>query len=107
MRSVLARAKQSGPKNPSLQCFDCACIKRFRACALSDANIDNLAGWWIDGDLALDAGGDLYASWDTQNTAPDGSPYDVGWLSYSTNHGRTWSAPIQGPSDRVNAPHCL
>ena len=67
----------------------------------------SLSEWWIDGDLALDAGGNLYASWDTQNTAQDGTPYDVGWLAYSTNHGRTWSRPIQGPSDRVDAPHVM
>ncbi len=46
--------------------------------------------WWIDGDIASDAAGNLYAGWDTQS--PGG---DTGWLSYSTDHGVTWSAPTQ------------
>lgn len=45
--------------------------------------------WWIDGDLSTDAAGNLYATWDTQ-----GADTDVGWLSYSTDGGRVWSAPI-------------
>jgi hypothetical protein len=67
----------------------------------------SLSEWWIDGDVAMDAGGNLYASWDTQGTNPDGSPNDIGWLSYSTDHGRHWSAPIQGPEDRRSAPHIM
>ena len=63
--------------------------------------------WWIDGDIAMDAGGNLYATWDTQGTNPDGSANDIGWLSYSTNHGRTWSAPMQGPTDQLNVPHVM
>jgi hypothetical protein len=62
----------------------------------------SLAEWWIDGDIAMDAGGTLYAVWDTQ-----GSDDDVGWLSYSTDHGATWSAPVQVPLDRANAPHVM
>ena len=50
----------------------------------------SLTEWWIDGNLALDAGGNLYATWDTQS-----STADVGWLSYSKNDGVTWSAPIR------------
>jgi hypothetical protein len=46
--------------------------------------------WWIDGDIAADAAGNLYASWDTQ-----GRGGDTGWLSYSTDHGLTWSRPLQ------------
>jgi hypothetical protein len=46
--------------------------------------------WWIDGDIASDAAGNLYAGWDTQG--PGG---DTGWLSYSTDHGATWSPPLQ------------
>src|SRR2546430_356282 len=56
----------------------------------------SLSEWWIDGDLAMDAGGNLYAVWDTQ-----GSDNDIGWLSYSTDHGATWSNPIQVPPDRL------
>ncbi len=41
---------------------------------------------WIDVALSIDAAGNLYATWDTQS--PGG---DIGWLSYSTDHGRTWS----------------
>jgi hypothetical protein len=47
-------------------------------------------GWWIDGDLASDAAGNLYATWDTQ-----GRRGDTGWLAYSTDHGSTWSRPIE------------
>jgi|SRR5579872_3411743 len=43
--------------------------------------------WWIDGDLAVDAGGTLYASWDTQGKAGD-----VGWLTWSSDGGTHWSA---------------
>jgi hypothetical protein len=67
----------------------------------------SLSEWWIDGDIGLDAGGNLYASWDTQGTNPDGSANDVGWLSYSTDHGQNWSAPLQAPSDRLDVPHIM
>ena len=56
--------------------------------------------WWIDGDLSTDLAGNLYATWDTQTSAGD-----IGWLSYSTNHGRTWSAPIRVTADQDNAVH--
>jgi hypothetical protein len=36
----------------------------------------SLDEWWIDGDVAMDAGGNLYAVWDTQ-----GAGNDIGWLS--------------------------
>ncbi len=45
--------------------------------------------WWIDGDIARDAAGNLYATWDTQGRG------DTGWLSYSTDQGVTWSTPLQ------------
>jgi BNR/Asp-box repeat len=67
----------------------------------------SLDEWWIDGDISIDAGGNLYATWDTQGTNPDGSANDVGWLSYSTDHGQTWSAPIQAPADRLTVPHIM
>ncbi len=46
--------------------------------------------WWTDGDLSSDADGNLYATWDTQSATAD-----VGWLSYSTNGGATWSVPLR------------
>jgi hypothetical protein len=72
-----------------------------------DSGTMSLSEWWIDGDIAVDAGGNLYASWDTQGTNADGSPNDIGWIAYSTDHGRDWSEPIQGPSDTINAPHIM
>ena len=67
----------------------------------------SLSEWWIDDDIGIDAGGNLYATWDTQGTNADGSPNDIGWLSFSTNHGRTWSTPVQAPSDQSSVPHIM
>jgi len=50
----------------------------------------SLTEWWIDGDLTLDSAANLYATWDTQS-----STADVGWLSYSKDGGKTWSAPVR------------
>jgi hypothetical protein len=50
----------------------------------------------------MDAGGNLYAVWDTQG--PDN---DIGWLSYSTDHGAHWSNPIQAPPDQLKVPHVM
>ena len=63
--------------------------------------------WWIDGDIAIDTGGTLYASWDTQGEDNRGHPHDIGWLSFSPNGGRTWSVPVQAPSDRSHTPHII
>jgi BNR/Asp-box repeat len=60
--------------------------------------------WWIDGDLSTDRAGNLYATWDTQS--PSGHT-DIGWLSYSTDRGRTWSAPIRVTPDHGNAVHIV
>jgi hypothetical protein len=46
--------------------------------------------WWIDGAITSDAAGNLYATWDTQARRED-----TGWLTYSTDHGVTWSPPVQ------------
>ncbi len=62
----------------------------------------SLAEWWIDGAIAMDAGGNLYAVWDTQ-----GTDNDVGWLSYSTDHGAHWSDPVQAPPDGLQVPHVM
>ena len=60
--------------------------------------------WWIDGNLSTDRAGNLYATWDTQSASGNS---DIGWLSYSTNGGRTWSAPIRVTPDRDNAVHIV
>jgi hypothetical protein len=61
-----------------------------------------LAEWWIDGDIAIDAAGNLYAVWDTQ-----GKSGDLGWLSYSTDHGAHWSSPRAVPPDRLHVAHVM
>jgi hypothetical protein len=67
----------------------------------------SLSEWWIDGDIARDAAGNLYATWDTQGTNPDGSAKDTGWLSFSTDGGLQWSDPTQAPVDTLNVPHIM
>lgn len=67
----------------------------------------SLSEWWIDGDIARDAGGNLYATWDTQGTGADGAPNDVGWLAFSTDGGKHWSAPVQAPGNQLNLPHIM
>ena len=62
----------------------------------------SLAEWWIDGSLAMDAVGNLYATWDTQS-----GHQDVGWLSFSTDHGRTWSRLWRVTTDSDNAVHIV
>lgn len=62
------------------------------------------AEWWIDGDIGIDAGGNLYATWDTQASSPAA---DTGWLSYSTDHGQHWATPLQAPADSLNVPHIV
>ncbi len=67
----------------------------------------SLVEWWIDGDISMDAAGNLYATWDTQGTNSDGTPNDIGWLSFSTDHGQHWSAAIQATPDHLNVPHII
>lgn len=62
----------------------------------------SLAEWWIDGALSRDAAGNLYATFDTQ-----GHHRDIGWLSYSTDHGRTWSRLLRVTPDRGSAVHIV
>ena len=57
---------------------------------------------WIDADIAIDASGTLYATWDTQH--PGG---DIGWLSYSTDGGRTWSPARRVTPDHDQAEHIM
>lgn len=59
-----------------------------------------LPTWWIDGDLAIDGGGTLYATWDTQTSAGD-----IGYLTFSTDGGTTWSTPVRVTPDNDNAMH--
>jgi hypothetical protein len=73
----------------------------------ASAGTMSLSEWWIDGAIGIDSAGNLYATWDTQGANPDGSPNDVGWLSFSTDHGGSWSAPLQAPPDRLNLPHIM
>jgi hypothetical protein len=62
----------------------------------------SLAEWWIDGAIGSDSAGNLYITWDTQ-----GVNTDVGWLSYSADHGRIWSAPVRVTPDNDNATHIV
>jgi hypothetical protein len=61
-----------------------------------------LPTWWIDGDLSRDQGGTLYATWDTQTPAGD-----IGWLSFSTDDGTSWSAPVRVTPDTGKAVHIV
>jgi hypothetical protein len=62
----------------------------------------SLTEWWIDGDISADAAGNLYVTWDTQTAAGD-----IGWLTYSRDGGRTWSAPLRVTPDNDSAPHIV
>ena len=63
--------------------------------------------WWIDGAIGIDAGDNIYATWDTQGKNPDGTANDIGWLSYSTDHGQHWSTPIKAIPDKLSVPHII
>jgi hypothetical protein len=73
----------------------------------AEAGTMSLSEWWIDAAIGLDAGGNLYATWDTQGTNADGTPNDTGWLSFSTDHGRHWSPAIQATPDQLDVPHIM
>ena len=68
----------------------------------ASAGTMSLAEWWIDGAISADSAGNLYITWDTQ-----GVSNDVGWVSYSTDHGARWSAPIRVTPDSDNATHIV
>ncbi len=70
------------------------------------AGENTISEWWNDGSIAADSGGDLYATWDTQSGQGAGAT-DAGWLSFSTDGGREWSAPVQAPSDQADVPHIM
>lgn len=61
----------------------------------------SLSEWWIDGALGTDSAGNLYATWDTQGSG------DVGWLSFSTDHGKQWSALVRVTGSDGNAVHIM
>lgn len=62
----------------------------------AQAGTIGLKEWWIDGSLAVDGAGTLYATWDTQRQGRD-----TAWLSWSTNGGRRWSSPLRVASSRT------
>jgi hypothetical protein len=62
----------------------------------------SLDEWWIDGAIGEDTAGDLYVTWDTQ-----GATTDIGWLSFSADHGRTWSPSVRVTPDTDNATHIV
>lgn len=51
--------------------------------------------WWIDGSLAVDAAGNLYATWDTQR-----GRHDTAWLAWSSDGGRQWSKRLRVTSSK-------
>src|SRR5260370_7981845 len=67
----------------------------------------SLAEWWIDGDISMDSAGDLYATWDTQGSNSDGTPNDIGSLSFSTAHSQKGPAPVQATPGKRNVPHII
>ncbi|MGH9017491.1 MAG: sialidase family protein [Acidimicrobiales bacterium] len=67
----------------------------------------SLPEWWNEPSLAIDAGGNLYAAWDTQGRTATGQKTDTGWLSYSVDGGATWSMAAQAPADVRNVPHIM
>jgi hypothetical protein len=64
----------------------------------ADAGSIAILTWWIDGNLSTDATGNLYATWETQTSSAD-----VGWLSYSTDGGSTWSEPMRVAAGNASA----
>ncbi len=61
----------------------------------------NRIEWWIDGDVSADSAGNLFATWDSQVRGRD-----IGWLAYSTNHGRSWRT-LRVTPDTDNAVHIV
>jgi hypothetical protein len=62
--------------------------------------------WWNDLSIATDSFGDLYASWDTQGKVGR-QKTDIGWVSFSNDGGKEWSAPLQATPDQKNVPHVM
>ncbi|MGH3008018.1 MAG: sialidase family protein [Gaiellaceae bacterium] len=55
----------------------------------------SLPVWWIDGSLAVDHAGNLYAAWDTQH-----GRRDTAWLAWSSDGGRHWSKRLRVTSSK-------
>ena len=55
-----------------------------------------VTAWWINGSLAVDSAGTLYAGWDTQ-----GKRHDNAWLAWSTDGGKHWASPQRVDSSRT------
>lgn len=72
----------------------------------ASAGQETIDEWWNDLSLATDSAGNLYATWDTQGTAGS-QKTDIGWVSFSTDGGQKWSAPIQATPDEENVPHIM
>ena len=68
----------------------------------ASAGTMSLDEWWDEPSLSIDAGGNIYAVWDTQSGSTD-----VGWVAFSSDRGQSWSAPLQASSDNSNAPHIM
>jgi hypothetical protein len=62
--------------------------------------------WWNDLSIATDSSGDLYASWDTQGKI-ESQKTDIGWVSFSNDGGKEWSAPVQATPDQKDVPHIM
>jgi len=62
----------------------------------------NDSEWWIDGAISSDSAGNLFVTWDTQSGGAD-----VGWLSYSTDHGQHWSRLQRVTPDTDHATHIV
>ena len=58
--------------------------------------------WWVDGDVTIDGGGTLYATWDTRDATAD-----IAWLSYSSDRGLSWSTPVAASTDGLRIPHIV
>lgn len=58
--------------------------------------------WWIDGDIARDAGGTLYATFDASNGTNDSA-----YVAVSTTDGARWAAPVRLNPDNDSAAHIM
>ncbi len=65
-----------------------------------------IAQWWNDVSLASDSAGNLYATWDTQGQIARQAT-DIGWISFSTDGGHTWSTPLRTTEDETDVPHIV
>lgn len=77
----------------------------------ASAGRETIDEWWNDVSLATDPAGDLYATWDTQGKAGGHKAQrhkaDTGWVSFSTDGGKEWSAPVQATPDQDKVPHIM